>query len=165
MFFTVLDLILILIIFVMVAYGFIMGLIEAVGSLAGLVLGAWLGSVFYQDFGNWLAPYLFGRKNLAYVVAFVIIYVFVAKLVGLIFWILNRVFKIIAIIPFLKTINRIAGAVLGLVEAVLILGVILIFLSHFPFSSWLTSQLARSQLAIWLMAIAKVLAPLLPKLL
>jgi len=64
----------------------------------------------------------------------------------------------------LKTINRIAGAVLGLVVATLILGVILIFLSHFPFSDWLTAELAKSQIALWLMAIAKVLTPLLPKI-
>ena len=48
--------------------------------------------------------------------------------------------------------------------ATLILGVILIFLSHFPFSDWLTAELAKSQIPLWLMAIAKVLTPLLPKI-
>lgn len=141
-----------------------MGLIEAVGSLVGIILGAWLGGIFYKDIGDWLSSFMFGQKNVAYVIAFVLIYVVSSKAVGIIFWLLNKVFKIIAMIPFLKTINRVAGAVLGLVEAVLILGVILIFLSHFPFSSWLTNELAKSQLALWLMAIAKILTPLLPKL-
>ncbi len=120
--------------------------------------------IFYSDFGNVLAPFVFGRKNLAYVIAFVIIYIIASKTIGIAFWFLNKVFKILTIIPFLKTINRVAGATLGLVEAALILGVILIFLSKFPISSWLTLELAKSQIALWLMAIAKVLVPLLPKL-
>lgn len=141
-----------------------MGFIEALGSLVGIILGAWLGGIFYKDIGDYLAPFLFGSKNFAYVLSFVIIFVVISKIVGIIFWFLNKIFHIIAIIPFLKTINRVAGAILGLVGAVLILGIILIFLLHFPFSSWLTAQLAKSQIAMWLMAIAKVLTPLLPKM-
>ena len=165
MFFTILDLLLLLITFIFIDYGFIMGLIESIGSLMGIMLGAWLGGIFYKDIGDWLSSFLFGSKNFAYVLAFVAIYIVASKAIGIIFWLLNKVFKLIAIIPFLKTINRVAGAVLGLVEAVLMRGVILLFLSSFPFSSWLTNELAKSQLAIWFMAIAKVLTPLLPKLL
>ncbi|KKQ57408.1 MAG: Colicin V production protein [Parcubacteria group bacterium GW2011_GWA2_38_13] len=142
-----------------------MGLIEALGTLVGIALGAWLGGIFYKDTGDWLSSFMFGQKNVAYVVAFVLIYVVSSKAIGILFWFLNKIFKLIAIIPFLKTINRVAGATLGLIEAALMLGVILIFLSHFPFSSWLTAELAKSQIALWLMAIAKVLTPLLPKVL
>lgn len=164
MFFTILDLILLLIVFIFIAYGFMMGLIEAIGSLVGLVLGVWIGGIFYKDIGDWLSNFLV-IKNLSYVVAFVVIYVLVSKLTGLAFYILNKVFKIFTFIPFLKTINRIAGAVLGLVEAVLVLGVVLLFLSQLPFSQWLNVQLAKSVLAPWLMAVAKILTPLLPKIL
>lgn len=163
MLFTFLDLILILIIFIFVAFGFVMGLIEAVGSLVGLVLGVWLGGIFYKDVGAQIGNFI-PNKNFSYIVAFILIYAVASKLVALGFYILNKIYHLLTIIPFLKSINRIAGAIFGLIEAALVLGVILLFLAQFPFSSWMTGELAKSQVALWLMAMAKVLTPLLPKI-
>ena len=164
MFLSILDLILLVIMCLFVTFGFFVGLIEALGSIVGLFLGVWLGGIFYKDVGNGIAKYVFNQQNLAYVVSFVVIYAVVTKLVGFLFYIISKVYKLFTLIPFLKTVNRVAGAILGLVESALILGVTLIFLSQFPFSSWLANQLSHSQIALWLMAIAKVLTPLLPKI-
>ncbi len=164
MFLSILDLILLVIMCLFVAFGFFVGLIEALGSIVGLFLGVWLGGIFYKDVGDGIAKYVFNQQNLAYVVSFVVIYAVVTKLVGFLFYIISKVYKLFTLIPFLKTVNRVAGAVLGLVESALILGVTLIFLAQFPFSSWLTNQLSHSQIALWLMAIAKVLTPLLPRI-
>lgn len=163
MFFTVLDLILILIIFIFIAFGYVMGLIEAVGSLVGLVAGVLIGGVFYKEAGDWLSQFLFHRQNISYVIAFALIFIIVSKLTGLLFFIVNKIYKIFTLIPFLKTINRFAGAALGLIESVLVLGTLLLFISRFPFSTALNVSIAQSQLALWLMAIAKVLTPLLPR--
>ncbi len=164
MFLSILDLILLVIMCLFVAFGFFVGLIEALGSIVGLFLGVWLGGIFYKDVGDGIAKYVFNQQNLAYVVSFVVIYAVVTKLVGFLFYIISKVYKLFTIIPFLKTINRVAGALLGLIESALILGVTLIFLAQFPFSSWLTRELGHSQIALWLMAVAKVLTPLLPKI-
>lgn len=164
MFLSILDLILLVIMCLFVAFGFFVGLIEALGSIVGLFLGVWLGGIFYKDVGDGIAKYVFNQQNLAYVVSFVVIYAVVTKLVGFLFYIISKVYKLFTLIPFLKTVNRVAGAVLGLVESALILGVTLIFLSQFPFSSWLANQLSHSQIALWLMAVAKILTPLLPKI-
>lgn len=163
MFLTILDLILLLIIFIFVAFGYVLGLIEAVGSLVGLVLGVWLGGIFYKDIGAWMGNFI-PNKNLSYIISFIVIYAVISKLVAFGFYVLNKIYHLLTIIPFLKSANRILGAIFGLLEAALILGVILLFLAQFPFSAWLTKHLAQSQIAIWLMAIAKVLTPLLPKI-
>lgn len=163
MFFTILDLILLLVIFIFVAYGFIMGFIESIGALVGLVVGVWVGGILYKDVGEWISSFII-VKNFSYVIAFVVLFAVTSKLVSFGFHILNKIYKIFSIIPFLKSTNRIIGAAFGLCEAVLVLGVVLVFVSQFPFSPWLTRQMAQSQLALWLMAVAKVLTPILPKI-
>lgn len=162
MFITILDLILLIITFLFVSFGFFAGFISVVGSLIGLVIGTWVAGRYYEGIGSWLSRFFLDQTSLANIVAFIFIFTVVNRLVGLIFWTINKVFKIFSIIPFTKTINRILGAVLGLVEAILFLGVILYFISKFNFSDWMTMQLATSQVATWLIFASNILTPLLP---
>jgi uncharacterized membrane protein required for colicin V production len=77
------------------------------------------------------------------------------------FSLINKVFNIFTFIPFLKSINRLAGAALGFLEGALILGLVLFFLSNFPIA-WLVDLINQSSVAQFLIKIAKVLWPLLP---
>jgi len=165
MFLTILDLILILILFLFIAFGFALGLVQTIGALVGVVVGAWLAGVFYEPVGAWLEPILLGHGNTARIVAFIVVFVLINRLIGLVFWILNKVFNLISIIPFTKTINRLLGALLGLLEGTLVLGLIIYFVSRFEISEWFTEVLAGSQVAVWLAWVASILAPLLPELL
>jgi len=164
MYVTILDLLGLMVLAIFIASGFFMGLIEVIGSLAGLVLGTWVAGVFYRDFGGWMGNALFGSENVGYVVAFIIIFIIVSKLIGIVFYILSKILKIGMIIPFMKSINRFGGAVLGAIEGVFVVGLVLLFVAQFPFSFWLDGQLASSKIVIWFMAAAKILTPLLPKL-
>ena len=87
------------------------------------------------------------------------------RLVGLVFYIIAKVFGLLSIIPFTKTINRILGALLGFLEGTLVLGLILYFLARFSFSAWFDGVLVASSVARWLLAMANFLSPLLPALL
>lgn len=165
MFLTILDLILILILFLFIAFGFALGLVQTIGALVGVVIGAWLAGVFYEPLGAWLEPILLGHGNTARIVAFIVVFVLINRLIGLVFWIINKVFNLISIIPFTKTINRLLGALLGLLEGTLVLGLIIYFVSRFEISEWFTEVLAGSQVAVWLAWVASILAPLLPELL
>lgn len=165
MFFTILDLILLLIIFLFIAFGFAMGLIQAIGALVGVVVGAWLAGVYYEPVGAWLEPILLGHGITARIVAFIVIFVIINRAVGLIFWIVNKVFNIISLIPFTKSINRILGALFGFLEGTLVLGLILYFVSRYEISEWFTGILTGSKIAGWLIEMAGILTPLLPDLL
>ncbi|PIS04758.1 MAG: hypothetical protein COT81_04710 [Candidatus Buchananbacteria bacterium CG10_big_fil_rev_8_21_14_0_10_42_9] len=164
MFLTILDLILILILFIFIAFGFALGLIYTIGALVGFIGGAWIAGVYYLPFANWLEPFVLGSGNVAKIIAFIVIFTVANRLIGFIFWIINKIFKLFTLIPFLKTINRFAGAVLGLIEGVLSLGLVLVVVAQFPFSSWLANHIADSSVANFLMSIIQFISPILPQL-
>ncbi len=164
MFLTILDLILLLILFLFIAFGFALGLIQTVGALIGIVLGVWVAGVTYGPVGDWLAGFLLNNKNLADIVAFIIIFTLVNRAAGLVFWIVNKIFKVFSIIPFTKGLNRLLGALFGFIEGVLFLGVILYFISRYNFADWFAGVLTGSKVAVFLVDIASVLAPLLPEM-
>ncbi len=130
MFLTILDLVLVLVLFIFITFGFVLGLVQAIGSLVGLALGTWLAGHYYQPLAAWLTPIFLGHSIAANIVAFTLIFAVSNRAVGLLFWILNKIFNLVSIIPFTKTLNRILGAVLGLIEGVLASGVVLYFISQ-----------------------------------
>jgi len=165
MFLTILDLILVLALFLFISLGFSMGLIQAVGAIVGVVLGAIVANQFFTGFGNLLTPIFLGHAGLAMTVAFILIFTLVNRLVGIIFFIIGKVFNLIAIIPFLKTFNRLLGAIFGALEGILVMGMIMIFIANLNASPWLTSIIDASQVAHWFIFIAGILTPLIPQVL
>lgn len=163
MYLSILDLILLLILFIFIAFGFITGLIQVIGALLGVVAGAWLAGAYFEPVGSWLTPFLFGNAGLARIVGFIIVFTIVNRAVGLGFYFLNKIFNLISIIPFTKSLNRILGALLGFLEGTLATGLILSFVVGHPLSEWFTGVIYQSTLAIWLMAMASFLTPLLPE--
>jgi len=165
MYLTIFDLILLLILFLFIGFGFFLGLIQTLGAVLGAVLGAWLAGIYYLPFSDWLTPIMFGHGNTAKVVAFIIIFVLVSRLIGLVFWLIGKIFHLISIIPFTKTINRLLGALFGFLEGSLVIGLSLYFIMQLPFSDWFSGVIIGSKVAFWLMKMGAILAPLLPALL
>jgi len=161
---TILDFILLIILFFFTFSGFWFGLIYSLGALVGTVAGVLVAGYYFEQLAGLINPIFMGNENLAKVVAFLLIFILVNRLVGLVFWLINKVFKVIAIIPFLKTINRLAGAVLGLLEGALVLGIVLVMIGRFPFSNFIIPAIESSKVAKWLIHIGKILVPLLPEL-
>ncbi|RJR31612.1 CvpA family protein [Candidatus Parcubacteria bacterium] len=165
MYFTILDLVLLLILFCFISFSFWLGLIQTLGGIIGLFLGIWVSGMYYDPFAAWLAPYLMDHQNIAKVIAFVLIFTLVNRLVGFIFYILNKMFNIISILPFLKSINRLAGAILGFAEGVLIIGAVILIINRYPISSYIKQIVDQSKVASWILFVADmVLSPLLPKI-
>jgi uncharacterized membrane protein required for colicin V production len=163
MFFTILDLILLLILFLFIAFGFVMGLIEAIGAIVGVIVGSWVAGMYFDSVGGWLEGIMLGHGNIARIIAFILIFTVISRLVGLVFHFIGKIFNILSIIPFAKAINRLAGGLLGLAEGILVLGLIIYFLTKYSFSVWLTASIAASVVASWLVQLASILLPLLPE--
>lgn len=163
MFLTILDLALILALFIFIALGFSMGLIQAIGAIVGVILGAMIANDYFKDFGNFLTPFFLGNSALALTISFIIIFSIVNRLVGLIFYVVGKFFNLLSIIPFLKTFNRLLGAIFGAIEGCLVLGLLIYFLSGIQFWPWLNSTLAGSVIAPWLIYFAGILMPLIPQ--
>ena len=143
--------------------GFWFGVIHMIGSLLGLVLGAVMAGRYYDEAAAWATPFLGGNAKLASLLMFFLIFVLVNRLIGLLVLVVDKVFKFIAIIPFLKTFNRLLGALFGLIEGTLVLGLVVYMAGRFPVSDAFTTALQGSQIAKPLHVIGTLLAPLLPK--
>jgi len=162
----VFDAILLLILAGFVFYGLFFGLVRAIGSLVGLLVGLWAASQYYLLFFNWAQSLFFGHDNLGKIVSFIIIFILVNRLIGFLFILLDKFLRLLSIIPFLKTINRLAGAVFGFLEGGLVLSLLLYVLTHYAWlEHWSGQFLDKSKLAPFLLGFTKVIAPLLPQLL
>jgi uncharacterized membrane protein required for colicin V production len=155
------DMIILIILAGFVFYGLFFSLIRTFGSLAGLILGVWLALIFYSTAFGWVKNLFFGHELAGKVITFIILFTIINRLIGFVFAILDRTFDLLSVIPFLKTINRLAGAVLGFIEGGLVIGLILLFISQTAYGSWLDN----SQVAPFLIKFTKAVVPLLPGLL
>lgn len=144
-------------------YGLFFGLIKTIGSLAGVLAGAWLASRWYALVFGWLKPLAFGYDNLGLIISFIVCFVVINRLVGLAFVLLDKAFHLLTIIPFLKTINRLAGLVFGLVEGGLVLGLLLFVIVRYVPEGWgMAADLKASRLAGFFLNFAQAILPLLP---
>ena len=121
-------------------------------NLAGLVIGYLLAAWWYHNLADWFAPHL-KTPWVGEITAFLIIFFAVLIAAGyaarLARWVMKK--------AGLRTIDRILGAVLGLLRGVLVVAIVLTALTAFaPAEKWLAeSQLAPyflvgGRAAIWL---------------
>ncbi len=160
------DTILLIILAGFVFYGLFFGLIRAVGSLAGVIAGAWLASIFYVDAFELAENLFFGHDTLGKVVTFIVLFTIINRLVCFAFSILDKTYNIISIIPFLKTINRLGGAVFGFLEGGIVVGLVLyITANNFLVGGLISKLLEGSKVAPFLVGFINALKPLLPGML
>lgn len=162
----IIDIIFIIILSGFVFYGLFFGLIRAVGVLIGVFAGAWVASHFYLLLFSYVEKMFFGWDNLGKVGVFFFIFSLVQKLVMISVALLDKAFSLISIIPFLKTINKLAGAALGFLEGSLAIGLVIFVTARYSFvDHWLGSWLVSSKLAPFFLKIAKIVLPFLPEFL
>lgn len=158
------DIFLLIVIGIFILAGFWLGFIHSFGAVLGTILGALIAGHNYEKIATWLEPFFLGHLNLARVVCFLLLFIIITRLVGLIFHIINKIFNIISFFPFVKTFNRLTGALFGLFEGVLIIGIFVYILNKYP-TGWAETLLPNSQIAPVLMKISSILTIFLPKFL
>lgn len=146
-------------------YGFFFGLIRVIGDLVGLIVGAYVASRIYLPVFEYLDRFLPGSPEIGKIVVFVLCFSIVSRLISWLVTLLEQVFNVVSIIPFLKTANRLLGLAFGLIEGILSLGIAAYILtkhapSAFPLAKWIDG----STVAPWLIKASKILAPLLPEI-
>lgn len=107
--------------------GFISGLIIQISSLIGFVLGIYLALRFSDLFASTLVDD-YGIQQTSYlpIVSFAIL--FVAVLIGIFF--LGKGIKMLLKVTMLSPIDKIGGAILGMMKYVIIFGMAFNFLNH-----------------------------------
>lgn len=151
------DWALLLVLLVSMVLGLWRGLVHEMLSLAG-----WLLAFFMAQ---WLAPavavrlpFLQGSSNsVQYVAGFVLVFVAVIFLVGLLSWMLGHLMGAVG----LKPADRALGAIFGLIRGLVILMVlaVLVRLAGFSTQSWWSDAV----LVPWLQALLEGLRPVMPQ--
>jgi len=159
---TFIDIIILIILALFVWKGIKLGLIEAVGGIIGLFVGAFMAGQYYDEAAEMLQGLLFGSEILANVLGFLIVFIVVNRAIALIFWIIDKIFNIIAIIPFLKTFNRLLGGIFGLLEGLIFIGIIVFFLSLVPFTGSIQESVDDSRFAGIFETVGKIADPFIP---
>lgn len=161
---AIIDVVFLLILFGFVLFGFWFGLIHTLGSLLGTVFGVFLASRWYDGAAVWAQGKFAGDLNVWKVIVFIVLFILINRLIGLLFYILEKTFGIIANLPFIKSINRLSGALLGFFEGAVVIGGLVFISNRFPFG--LEQKLfAVSALKGYFLAIFNVLLPLVPEVL
>lgn len=144
-------------------FGLWFGLVRTLGSLIGTLVGIYIASRYYEILANWIINFTGWSQNYVKVIVFVVAFLIITRLVSFVFWLIEKVFSIFTKLPFLHSIDKILGMVLGALEGVVIVGVSLFFISRFPISAVFMNGLADSQVAPPLVKIASILVPLFPE--
>lgn len=143
-------------------FGFWFGLIHTLGSLVGTLAGVFLASRWYGGVAIWAQDNFSGSINVWNFIAFILLFIVINRLIGFLFHLAERAFEVVDKIPFLKSINRLSGAILGAVEGAVVIGAVLFIASRFPFD--LEERVfAASQLKGYFINVFNILLPLVPE--
>lgn len=148
--------ILILLIFAFIS-GLKMGFIYKLGSLFGTIVGIILAGRYYDSIDIFFGGGIGGK-----IAAFLAIIAVTGALVGLVFRMIDKVFKIIAVIPGLKSVNRLFGAVLSVMQRTAFVSITVFFLNKFHGYAPVENFLDASRFAPTFIWIGNLISPLLP---
>ncbi len=160
----IIDIILLILLLGFFIRGWQAGLIRMLAGLIGIVAGIVVAGHFYPVVTDWFVrlPFLANKQNLTNILSMVVIFLAVNGIIGVGAYLIDKTFNIFAFIPFIKTINKIIGALLGLLGGAFIFGWLIIMLNKFPFAEFITNYLSNSQIVPYLTYISNLIMPLWP---
>jgi membrane protein required for colicin V production len=148
-----LDIVIIIILAIQTFAGFSQGFIKALGGLIGLIVGIVLAGRYYETLANSLFSFIDNQDG-ANIAAFIVILVVVWAIFSIVAGLLTKLVSVV----FLGGVNRIAGAVFGLLMGALFVGAALAAWASF-FGS---GSLADSRIATFLLDKFPIVLSLLP---
>ncbi|NQT49306.1 CvpA family protein [Candidatus Kuenenbacteria bacterium] len=152
-----LDYILLGLILVIAFLGYKKGFLESLGSIIGIIAAVIVAGRYFPNVAVW-----FGGTNFSNIIAFIVIFSLTIKIVSLLFWVLGKVFKIVTVLPFISSFDRLLGLILGFVEGIFVMSIILYFILKYPLNDWLMWQMSISAVAKVLLTVGNIFVPLFP---
>lgn len=136
--------------------GLKMGFIYKSASILGYVVGLWVASRY--------TPQLAEHWNLSALqlpTLFFLIMAAISKAFGLLAWIVDKIFKIVPLFPFLKTFNRVLGGLLGMVLAVFMASSLIYFANTYAPTDMVKNTITDSAIATRLLKLSIFYKPLI----
>ncbi len=137
------DIGILVILVVFLVKGVLRGLLKEVCSLLGLVLGGVFAFTFHLPLAQYLQDSFNLPAQLCIWGSFLAIFLLLVFLFAVLGFVLNRFVKLI----FLGGFNRLAGAIFGIVQGVVILAMLMLAFSSSVAPSGLQKTVRQSQLA------------------
>ncbi|MBI4438238.1 CvpA family protein [Candidatus Uhrbacteria bacterium] len=156
------DIVLLVIVGAFVFFGLFFGLVHTIGSLLGTILGIAVASHFVEPTFNAFG-FLLGGGSAARIILFIILFLVVSRLMGVLLWFVEKIFGFFSIIPFAGLINRLLGAALGLIEGIVVVGVVIFYAMQVLPEDTLLVALESSVVADFLLATVSALQILFPE--
>ena len=138
---TVLDCIILCLLITGMVIGFIKGVTQQAFSVGGLILGIVLGTLLYKPFADFLKDIMKMSDRAACILAFFIILMVVPLICGLLGKLLSKLIHA-ANFGFL---DRLLGAVFGILKYLLIMGLVIKLLDMTGFSDKIINKSERKQ--------------------
>ncbi len=160
------DLIVLISLVIFGLLGFMRGFIQEIGSIIGLFVGFFIAGKFAWPVAQYIrggfAQYPSIADSLSYVVGFFLIFLIVTFLFGLLVKTIDKLFNLFAILPFLKTFNRLGGAIIGVLEGILLIATIAYMVTSLPINMLFSKQISESTSGPIFLGISNVVKPFLP---
>jgi uncharacterized membrane protein required for colicin V production len=127
--------------------GFYYGFIRTVGSLIGLIGGIISGVLVLR----WIdSIWSISDHPIWQIILFLLISGVISQLIGWIFELIDRAYKLLSIIPFLTGINKLLGGIVGVIEAFIIISGIIYYAQTYLGEGILKTAILDSQITTWL---------------
>jgi len=140
---SLVDILIWAVLLIFVAKGFWKGLVREVCTLAGLIAGGWAAFRYSSSLAGVMRPVIHLPEHVAGALAFLVIFF----LVGLLFFLIGYLVTVVFKVMLLGGINRVGGAVFGLLEGAFLLCMVLALCMHDPMPVKLRLALQRSSTA------------------
>jgi len=157
------DIVVIIIIIGFGLAGLWFGLVQTFGSLVGTIAGVYLAFRYYSPVADWLIGVTGWQGNIAKIVVFMAAFILINRLIGLAFWLINKILKIITELPFIHSADHLLGLVFGIIEGAMVVGIALYFIARFPLGDKFMAALSASRIAPFLDVFIVVLKPFIPE--
>ena len=159
---TPFDIALLVIIAAFGLYGLWRGIVYVIISFVGMIASVYLATRYYEAGANWLINVTGWQPNISKVIIFVIAFIVINRLVVLIFWFINKSLTMFTHLPVIRSLDRLAGFVFGVLEGGLLLGVIFYFIARFPVGETFMNWMSASQVVPYTVKMAGIFLPLVP---
>ncbi|EKD47572.1 MAG: hypothetical protein ACD_66C00001G0002 [uncultured bacterium] len=144
---TLADLALLIIAGIFIISGLYHGFIRTVGGLIGLIGGIFAAIFIVQ----WIEGFwTISDRPILQVILFFVIMAIASQLIAWIFELLDRAYKLLTIIPFVESINKLLGGILGAIEAFVVLSGIIYYATTYLSDGTFKSAVLDSQVITWL---------------
>lgn len=158
---SLVDIILLVFVAAFIIHGFWFGFIRTLGNSVGLIVGAIVASQYVGTAVDYLGFLFNNNVTVASIVLFLLILIITQRLVGFIFWIIDKLFGFLSWLPFVGFVNRLLGGLLGTVEGFVIVGAVIYFIG-LVFPSWSASWFAGSWIVGYINGVTTTIHSMIP---